>query len=299
MQNVDEHLMRARLPVAKHRESNVHENTALEKRDIYLLCGPTSSMKTAVSDVLPEHMSEAGMKDPEFINTDTMQLFPPSTLAASPSATQLARNHRLFGVRTYDQTTSRSDWQDLALDAIRDAFNKGKQPILIGGARSLIACLVEGTEEIILNANKGREPTFPREPEKPPFFPYKLNTILLLPPEETIFAAIRRRIEKNIENIIAEVRRLSEAGFALSTAVFGTIGLPEILKFLDEKKPLQQTIEKIVARTESYAQQQRAFFIELQHKLMTKSPGNIVTIYSMNKMKRIAQIMEFMRKKMM
>ena len=74
-------------------------------------------------------------------------------------------------------------------------------------------------------------------------------------------AAIRRRVREMLDlGLIDEVRALRDAGLTAEDQAFRTIGVPEVLGYLDGQASESEMIDAIVSQTWSLAKRQRAWF---------------------------------------
>ncbi|HWK36749.1 tRNA (adenosine(37)-N6)-dimethylallyltransferase, partial [Sphingomonas sp.] len=111
------------------------------KPTLALIAGPTASGKSALALALAER--NAGT----LINADASQVYADlRVLSARPSPEEEARApHRLFGhVDGADPDYSAARWAGEARDAIADAVEHDRLPILVGGTGLYLRTLLDG-----------------------------------------------------------------------------------------------------------------------------------------------------------
>ena len=94
-----------------------------------MIAGPTASGKSKLAIEMANRMNGI------IINADSMQLYEDlSVLTARPSDADMAlAPHRLYGVLNGDIRASVALWLDMAATEMRQAWDAGKIPIIIGG----------------------------------------------------------------------------------------------------------------------------------------------------------------------
>lgn len=109
-----------------------------------LIAGPTASGKSGLALRLAEALEPLG--GATIINSDSMQVYRDlRILTARPSAEDEERApHRLYGIFSYDQRCSAGRWLSLASDAIGEAHQLGRIPIVVGGTGLYFQALVKG-----------------------------------------------------------------------------------------------------------------------------------------------------------
>ena len=105
-----------------------------------LIAGPTASGKSALA------MALADLTPSVIINADSMQVYRDLRLVtARPSAADEARHpHRLFGYIDGAVACSAARWAVDARQAIAEAHDAGRLPILVGGTGLYIRTLLDG-----------------------------------------------------------------------------------------------------------------------------------------------------------
>ncbi|MCK6451398.1 MAG: tRNA (adenosine(37)-N6)-dimethylallyltransferase MiaA [Alphaproteobacteria bacterium] len=105
-----------------------------------VVAGPTASGKSALALALAEEFAGT------VVNADSMQLYRGlRILTAQPDDAALARApHRLYGVLEPDDPASAGRWRAMALDAIAEAREAGRLPVLVGGTGLYLRALMQG-----------------------------------------------------------------------------------------------------------------------------------------------------------
>lgn len=113
-------------------------------RPAIVVAGPTASGKSALALMLAEAFGGT------VINADSMQVYRElAVLTARPGAAEEARApHRLYGALSARETCSAGRWRRLALDAIAQADQAGRPPILVGGTGLYLRALLGGLADI-------------------------------------------------------------------------------------------------------------------------------------------------------
>ena len=111
---------------------------------ILTITGPTAVGKTELS------LDVAEALDAEIVSVDSRQVYEELTIGtAKPSpAAQERVPHHFIGERTLHEPLSAGDYADEANARIRDIFDRGKQPIVVGGATLYLHALQYGLADI-------------------------------------------------------------------------------------------------------------------------------------------------------
>ncbi len=107
---------------------------------VVVVAGPTASGKSALGLALAEEFAGT------VVNADSMQLYRGlRILTAQPDDAARARApHRLYGVLEPDDPASAGRWRAMALDAIAEARDAGRLPVLVGGTGLYLRALMRG-----------------------------------------------------------------------------------------------------------------------------------------------------------
>ena len=108
--------------------------------NITVIAGPTAVGKSAHA------MQLAREKNGIIINADAVQIYDAlPILSAQPSMEdQVSVPHALYGILAPYDTTSVQDWVHRATSAIKDSWDKGQHPIVVGGTGMYLNALIEG-----------------------------------------------------------------------------------------------------------------------------------------------------------
>ncbi len=109
-----------------------------------MVAGPTASGKSALALALAETFNGV------VINADSMQVYETlHLLTARPSAAEEQRApHRVYGVISPACVCSATMWKALAVEAMTEAWDQGKLPIVTGGTGFYLQTLKDGISPI-------------------------------------------------------------------------------------------------------------------------------------------------------
>jgi tRNA dimethylallyltransferase len=102
--------------------------------------GPTASGKTDLAIALALRLGG------EIVNGDAFQLYSGlGLLTAQPSSEHRARvPHHLFGELPLGTSMDASSYAQMAIERIRDCWNRGRPPVLVGGSGLYLRCVLQG-----------------------------------------------------------------------------------------------------------------------------------------------------------
>ncbi len=114
-------------------------------QSLVIISGPTASGKSRLAQEVCDCI--AGLST---VNADSMQIYKdlplltahPDDLGINPS------NYHLYGVLSYDQAFSVSNWVKLAEDKIKELWSLGKVPLIVGGTGLYIKALLYGLSDL-------------------------------------------------------------------------------------------------------------------------------------------------------
>ena len=115
-----------------------------QKRKVILLAGPTSSGKSKLA------LHLAAKLNGEIINADSMQVYNEIFILTSrPNShdTNIVKHH-LYGFNSVKQKFSTGHWLKMAINKIKEQWNRDRIPILVGGTGLYFKALTEGLVEI-------------------------------------------------------------------------------------------------------------------------------------------------------
>lgn len=115
-----------------------------DRLPVLVVAGPTASGKSALA------LSLAAAAGGAVVNADSMQVYRElRILTARPSEADERRvPHRLFGVIPAAEACTAARWRGLAVDAVREAHDVGRLPILCGGTGLYLKALMEGLSPV-------------------------------------------------------------------------------------------------------------------------------------------------------
>ncbi|MBC8323731.1 MAG: tRNA (adenosine(37)-N6)-dimethylallyltransferase MiaA [Candidatus Marinimicrobia bacterium] len=115
----------------------------MTEKSTLAIVGPTAVGKTSVAIAVAQKING------EIIGLDSRQIYKGMPIGtAQPSAEELdAIPHHLIAVREPNEMISAGDYADLVNDAMEDIRNRGKEPILCGGAGLYLDALTNGIFE--------------------------------------------------------------------------------------------------------------------------------------------------------
>jgi tRNA dimethylallyltransferase len=111
---------------------------------VVVIAGPTASGKSALALAVARHFIGT------VINADSQQLSAElPILTAQPTAQEQAElPHRLYGVVKGGAPTGAGRWREMAIDAIAQARQAGRLPIVVGGTGLYLRSLMQGLSPI-------------------------------------------------------------------------------------------------------------------------------------------------------
>lgn len=109
-------------------------------RKVIVIVGPTASGKTSLSIELAMELNG------EIISADSRQIYKELNIGtAKPTPDELAKvRHHLIDILDPKEYYNASMYERDALKAVQSIFNKGKQPVAVGGSGLYIKALVDG-----------------------------------------------------------------------------------------------------------------------------------------------------------
>ena len=116
----------------------------MEQKKIILLAGPTASGKSELAIKLAQHLNG------EIINADSMQIYNEIFILTSrPSShdTNILKHH-LYGFNSVKQKFSTGHWLKMAINKIKEQWNRDRTPILVGGTGLYFKALTDGLVKI-------------------------------------------------------------------------------------------------------------------------------------------------------
>lgn len=125
----------------------------MNKKTVIVIVGPTASGKTSLSIEIAKKL------DGEIVSADSMQIYKNMDIAtAKPTKEEMQGvPHHLIGIIEPSETFSVASYKEAALSEIEKIFEKGKQPIVVGGTGFYVDTLVKNTTFFDFDKNDIRE----------------------------------------------------------------------------------------------------------------------------------------------
>ena len=114
------------------------------KKKVILLAGPTSSGKSQLALRIATYING------EIINADSMQIYKEiSVLTSKPSFKERKKvKHHLYGFCSIKKNFSTGFWLKMTIKKIKQLWNEGKTPIIVGGTGLYFKALTDGLVDI-------------------------------------------------------------------------------------------------------------------------------------------------------
>ena len=262
----------------------------MNKQKVFIVAGPTASGKSGFA------LDWAEKIQGEIVNADAFQVYQGlQVLTARPTEDEMRGiPHHLYGyVDNYTQEDVRS-WVEKAAKVIPTL----KAPIVVGGTGFYLSVLMNGISpipdiseeirtkvramapgEVLAKLTKGEIPCdiqrqrralevlletghpieyFQKLP-KETFLEADFQGVVLLPPKEQLYAQIEQRLIQMLQaNIVDEVKNLMKT--KPTGGVLKSIGVKELIDFIEEKTDLATAAERILLATRHYAKRQVTWF---------------------------------------
>lgn len=267
-------------------------------KKMYAIMGPTASGKSDFAIELAE------MLGGEIINADSLQVYEDvPLLTARPTSKDMQRvPHHLYGFLDAFSKCNMAFW----LEKVKEVLDSVAVPIFVGGTGLYFKALLDGFHDIpdippeVRTAVRQMPPEeiksrlgkdAPADPQRmmralevleatgkplsywhtqPIVKPIEgdFETILISPPKEVLYERCNQRFQKMINlGALAEVTHLLEKNPDRTGGVFQAIGVSELSDFLEEKKTLEEAIQKAAQATRNYAKRQGTWF---RHQIKPK-----------------------------
>ena len=115
-----------------------------QKKKIILLAGPTASGKSKLAIKLAKYFNG------EIINADSMQVYKEISILTSKPKLKDIKNikHHLYSFKSVREKFSTGHWLNLVIKNIKQQWNNGKTPIVVGGTGLYFKALTEGLVKI-------------------------------------------------------------------------------------------------------------------------------------------------------
>ena len=115
-----------------------------QEKKVILIAGPTASGKSKLAFRLAKNLNG------EIINTDSIQVYSEIFILTSrpnPHDTNIVKHH-LYGFNSVRQQFSTGHWLNMAINKMKEQWNRDQTPIIVGGTGLYFKALTEGLVEI-------------------------------------------------------------------------------------------------------------------------------------------------------
>jgi len=272
---------------------------------VVAIVGPTAVGKTELSILLAERLGG------EIISADSRQVYRGMDIGtAKATPEQYARvRHHLVDIVDPDRPLSLAEYQRMAMDAIAEARDRGRWPLLVGGTGQYVRAVLEGwripavppspelrarleaeaaeagaealharlrdvdpvaavridyrnvrrvSRALEVSMTAGR-PISELQAKEPP--PFRVMRLGLHRPRPELHARIDARVDRMIETgLVAEVRRLAEAGYGWELPAMTGLGYRQIGQHLRGEIGLDEAVALIKKQTRRFVHQQYTWF---------------------------------------
>ena len=271
-------------------------NSELQTPGSFVVCGPTASGKSELSDVVAEKLTEWRGRHVPTVVVDSMQVY-----RELPIITNQGRRRQagLVGVVSVSEEWSVAAHREGMgeLVASEDVF-----VLDAGTGMYLNAILLDfplaprvppelrrRAGEVSVNAPNPRRAARERELELSGAdqrgsvwegnLRYETTIVYLRPPREVLDAAISRRSRRIAHSGISEAETLKarlERGEKINSSVLDSVGVRELLEHLSGEMTLDQAEDQIATRTRRLARRQMRWFDKLTKILEGRAPITIL-----------------------
>jgi tRNA dimethylallyltransferase len=270
-----------------------------------VVCGPTASGKSELSDALAEGLTEAhGDRVPTLV-VDSMQVY-----REIPKITNQARRRpaELVGIVSVTQ-----EWTVARHKARAEEFIGGIDTpfVLDAGTGMYLNAIIldvplapkvdartrQLAQGITAEATNPRRAARAKElelagaPGRGSIWDgelrYDTAMIYLRPDRKTLDAAIAKRSERIVSGGLeeaAKVKEMEEAGAGINPSVADSIGVRELIEHLRGEMTLEEAQTRITARTRKLARRQMRWFDKLTHTLEGRIFTEVVELPYLNSM---------------
>ena len=114
----------------------------MEKQKVIVICGPTASGKTKLSIELAKKING------EIVSCDSMQIYKDMSIGTAKPTEEEMQNikHYLIDCISPETRYSVADYKKQAMEYIKEIFEKGKVPIIVGGTGLYVESLIYNIE---------------------------------------------------------------------------------------------------------------------------------------------------------
>ena len=236
-------------------------------KPMVILTGPTAVGKTELSIRL------AKILDAEIISADSMQVYKKMDIGTAKIMPE-----EMEGIKHYlvDELDPKEEFhvarfQQMAKDALKEIYAKGKIPLIVGGTGFYIQSLLydidftkeDGDQEYRkqLEEKAKREGNDSLYEMLKQVDPNNFAYFVLNHKRDILYDRINRRVDIMVEQgLIDEVKRLKEEGYEKTMVSMQGIGYRQVFEYLEGNLSLEDTIEQIKKDTRHFAKRQLTWF---------------------------------------
>ena len=264
----------------------------MTKKPLIVLTGPTAVGKTKLSIALAKAV------DGEIISADSMQVYKYMDIGSAKIMPEEMQGvpHHLVDVLLPEEEFHVARFQEMAKEAMKGIYDRGKVPILVGGTGFYIQAVVKdidfaeahGAEalherlkevdpaaagEIHANNVKrtiraleffhqtGTRISEHNQEQKEKETPYRTSYFVLNDIRSKLYERIDLRVDQMLENgLLDEVKMLKERGCTKDMVSMQGLGYKEILDYLDGNCSLEDAVYILKRDTRHFAKRQLTWF---------------------------------------
>ncbi len=179
----------------------------LNKIPLVVIVGPTASGKTSLSIVVAKAL------DGEIVSADSMQIYKGMDIATAKPTSQEQQGvkHHLIDFLDVSESFSVAQYCELAHECIKDIYDRGKLPILVGGTGLYIDSLINN-----VTFSKADSDEMLREELMIEYEQKGVDYLLDILREFDEQSAIRLSVEKNPKRIIRAIEIFKTTGITMT-----------------------------------------------------------------------------------
>ena len=251
----------------------------MKKRPLIILTGPTAVGKTAASIGLAKAIGG------EIISADSMQVYRHMDIGSAKITTEEMQGvpHYLVDVLEPEEPFSVVRFQEMAKEAVRTIYSRGKIPIVVGGTGFYIQALlydIDFTENnddmsyrihphnvkrviraLEFHHQTGQKISEHNARERQKESPYDSAYFVLTDDRKLLYERIDRRVDLMMEQgLLDEVRALKDRGLSRDSVAMQGLGYKELFGFLEGEYPLDEAVRIIKRDTRHFAKRQLTWF---------------------------------------
>ena len=226
------------------------------KEKVVVVLGATATGKSALAVKLAE------IFDTEIISADSMSVYKNFNIGtAKPSEVERVKvKHHLIDIIEPDEKFSVAEFVRRATPIVTALNGAGKIPIIAGGTGLYIQALIEGYE--FGDGVKSCEKFFKSTGE----LKYNCAVIGLTLNRKDLYARIDERTDKMFAaGLVDEVKRLLSSGVDENAQAMLGIGYREVVKYLQGKFTLDETVLRVKQSTRNFAKRQLTWYRRMNY----------------------------------